>query len=563
MEYRITGLLKRLRSGTPLRDFARDRSGNFAMMTAVMLVPIMGAVGMAVDYSNMSTIRSQAQNALDASSLQAAKMFGEGFDDAQIALAAEQLFVVNMNGREDGLKFTYHGMQERGDVLAVKVSAAGTYKPVFMGAFYNMMETERVLGIGASAETAIAATTVEMAFVLDNSGSMAGSKISTLKTAATALVTDLRRRVIRGSDPDAVRFAVVPFAASVNVGSDNANAAWMDTKGTNPVHHENFDWSTVSGAQKQANGGWKKGSEWLTRQWLYGKIKADWGGCVEARPYPYNQGDAKPDTSNPSTLFVPMFAPDEPDLASWLESWNYTNSYIDDFKANPGRKNSSTYVGNATKQYRRQSWVDKYLAYSSIGDSGPNEACTSEEILPLTANVDHVTRTFRDMVANGNTNIAEGVAWGIRVLSPGEPFTQGRAYDADRNVKAMVVMSDGENTYSSVNNTNRSTYGPYGYSGTDRIYEGADDAKWRNSLTQAIDTHMLAACEEAKANGVTVYTIAFDVDERSNVAANLKACASTDRYLKSPLYYNASSNSDLEKAFKSIGSHVSALRVFM
>jgi len=563
MENRKTGLMRRLRSGSALRDFAQDKSGNFAMMTAILMVPIMGSLGMAIDFSNMSAIRSQTQNALDASSLHAAKMFGEGFDDAEIALAAEQLFVVNMNGRADGLKFTYHGMQDRGDVLSIKVSAAGQYQPYFMGAFYNMVDTERALGVGAQAETAIAATTVEMAFVLDNSGSMSGSKISTLKTAATALVTDLRKRVIRGSDPDAVRFAVVPFAASVNVGSSYANAAWMDTKGTSPIHHENFDWSTVSGAQQQANGAWKKGSEWLTRQWLYGKIKADWGGCVEARPYPYNQDDAAPDTRTPSTLFVPMFAPDEPDIATLFESWNYQNSYIDDFRANPGRKSSSTYVGNSTKQYRRQAWVDKYLAYSSIAAAGPNEACTSAPILPLTSNVDHVTRTFRDMVASGNTNIAEGVAWGIRLLSPGEPFTEGRAYDADRNVKAMVVMSDGENTYSSVNNTNKSTYGPYGYAGTGRIYEGADDAKWRNSMTQAIDTHMLAACEEAKAKGVTVYTIAFDVDERSNVASNLKACASTDRYLKSPLYYNASSNSDLEKAFKSIGSHVSALRVFM
>ena len=48
---------------------------------------------------------------------------------------------------------------------------------------------------------------------------------------------------------------------------------------------------------------------------------ASWQGCVEARPYPYNVNDtpASGGTANtgigfgdPATMFVPMFAPDEP-----------------------------------------------------------------------------------------------------------------------------------------------------------------------------------------------------------------------------------------------------------
>jgi hypothetical protein len=36
-----------------------------------------------------------------------------------------------------------------------------------------------------------------------------------------------------------------------------------------------------------------------------------------------------------------------------------------------------------------------------------------------------VLNTIRNMKADGYTHVAEGVGWGLRVLSPGEPFTEG------------------------------------------------------------------------------------------------------------------------------------------
>ncbi|RUW64900.1 hypothetical protein EOA29_40340, partial [Mesorhizobium sp. M1E.F.Ca.ET.063.01.1.1] len=121
-------------------------------------------------------------------------------------------------------------------------------------------------------------------------------------------------------------------------------ASWMDTYGLSPIHHENFDWTTLNATNKYAqkiNGIWyKKGSDWgeqegqmLTRFSLYRDMKvvtsherivgskrvvcdeyrsnhtckrshdeydyndtygpfASWQGCVEVRPYPYNVNDA-------------------------------------------------------------------------------------------------------------------------------------------------------------------------------------------------------------------------------------------------------------------------------
>lgn len=557
------------KASSSARRFLRDRAGNFGLMTAVAMLPILGAVGLAVDYAEMTRQQTAYYNALDAAALVAAKAFGEGYDDETIEEMARGFFEANVRD-PNSVEFVYHGPQERGNVISIKVSAKGDYEPYFFGAFRKMLNgSETELTVAASSEVAVAATTVEMALVLDNSTSMSGNKITALKKSATDLVETLHKRVIRVSDPDAVRFAIVPFGASVNVGAEYAAANWMDTEGRSPVHHENLDWSTVAGATKQANGSWKKGTAFLTRQWLYGQIKASWGGCIEARPYPYNQTDETPSASNPASLFVPMFAPDEPDYVSVNKGSElnniYKNSYIDDFKANPNRKSNTTYVGTAAKQFARQVWVDKYLAFSSIAASGPNKSCTTAPLLPLTADKSAAVKRIADMKANGYTNIAEGVAWGLRVLSPGEPFTEGRAYDEPHNIKAMVVMSDGENVLESASssNLNQSVYGAYGYTATGRIWEGADKAKKNNNGVEALDTHMLASCEAAKAAGITVYTIAFDVKDNSNVAKNLKSCASTQKGSGAPLYYNAGNAAELESAFKAIGSHVSNLRIFM
>ena len=134
--------------------------------------------------------------------------------------------------------------------------------------------------------------TLEVALVLDNSGSMdnygtgSGQKrIDLLKAAAKQLVDTLAEQAAQIKQVDKpVQFSLVPFAASVNVGPDNAGASWMDVEGLSPVHQENFDWSTLDAADKRAEkiGGiwYKKGTGWgeeenrcLSRFSLYRDMK--------------------------------------------------------------------------------------------------------------------------------------------------------------------------------------------------------------------------------------------------------------------------------------------------
>ena len=82
-------------------------------------------------------------------------------------------------------------------------------------------------------EVAYAQNNLEVALVLDNTGSMsqqAGSttKIKGLITAATELTNILFGD--KATSPY-VKIGIAPFAAAVNVGTGFANASWIDTGG--------------------------------------------------------------------------------------------------------------------------------------------------------------------------------------------------------------------------------------------------------------------------------------------------------------------------------------------
>jgi hypothetical protein len=80
-------------------------------------------------------------------------------------------------------------------------------------------------------------------------------------------------------------------------------------------------------------------------------------------------------------------------------------------------------------------------------------------VRPLTNNQGQVISAIEQLQPKGNTVIPAGELWGWRVLSPGEPHSEGSAYDDEKWVKAVVLVTDGENYVSGRNgNHNGSSY---------------------------------------------------------------------------------------------------------
>jgi Flp pilus assembly protein TadG len=239
------------------------------------------------------------------------------------------------------------------------------------------------------------------------------------------------------------------------------------------------------------------------------------------------------------------------------------------------------YVPTGLSQREYQERVCKYygnLSHSS-GQTGPNADCPVQPLLPLTDDPDSVLAAINNMEALGGTNIHEGTAWGFRVLSPTAPFTEGAPYD-EATSKVLIVMTDGENTAYRTGNLNGSYYySAYGYpynsrntnansssGGNIERLGSISSAQGSVSSTNAqivteMNTRTSQTCANAKAQGITVYTIGLATgtvtqSTPATVQAMLTNCASTPDRARFP-----AAASELKETFAAIANDLSALRL--
>ena len=281
------------------RRFLRDSRGNYALMTVVLMVPLMGALALAIDFSQMTRQRQLTLNALDAAGIATARRIVEGATDEELDAYAKEFFKANLNGVDaSSAVITLVLPQNNTGGGTLKLTAEVPYKPYFFGPFAELMgDTDQDALFKFSAESEVRLkNTLEVALALDNSGSMdyiglgSGKKrMVLLKEAAKQLVDTIAAEgalLKQVSKP--VQFGLVPFASAVNVGTSNKTATWMDQDGISPIHHENFDWTAFSGTNKkvQMSGGvyYKKGSDWgaeenqrVTRFTLFDEMKRQTG----------------------------------------------------------------------------------------------------------------------------------------------------------------------------------------------------------------------------------------------------------------------------------------------
>lgn len=486
-----------------LRAWAASRRGNVALMFSILALPLMVLSGGAVDLNQALNARTRLAQALDAAAL--AVGVQTSLSEAEAVEFARGFVEAN------------YPPSEIGDIGTLTVAVDTVNDIVTVGAEARV--TTKVLsliGINSitvhwESEVQRARRRLELAMVLDNTGSMGGSKISSLRAAAR-LLTDI---LFEGADPDRLKIGLVPFAATVNLGTQYERAWWLDPNALSPLHSENF----IPAANR-----WD----------LFDTItNRDWSGCVEARAIPHDIEDTPPDAASPETLFLPYFAPDESGYGS------YPNSYMSD--------QISGY-----DQLARMRYSPKYTGSSVSSGDGPGWGCTARPITPLTGNQTTINAGISGMIASGTTNIPIGVSWGVRVLSPGEPFTEGVPWGQDDTIKAMVVLTDGENYLNGRGNSNYSDYSGYGYMRDGRLgIVSSNDTTIRNAL----NARTAAACEYAKALGIRVYTITFQVNS-STTRNMMQACATHPG-----LYFDSPSPDALRDAFEMIAGDLTNLRL--
>src|SRR5690606_19284246 len=123
-----------------LRKFVRDTRGNFAMLLAIAMVPVLGAVALAIDYTEMSRHRQATLNALDAANMATAWRLLSGESETEVRRFAQDFFEANLGpvkAKDVVLSVELPDQSAGGNTI--KMSADLHYDPLFYGAFLALL----------------------------------------------------------------------------------------------------------------------------------------------------------------------------------------------------------------------------------------------------------------------------------------------------------------------------------------------------------------------------------------------------------------------------------------
>jgi Flp pilus assembly protein TadG len=501
-------------------SFVSNEKGNVAILFAFSAIPLIGLMGGAVDVTRHQRYKTEIANALDAATLALVKRGAKDDADADNFVNG---YVATMMTEYRADKMLHLAKFDAAKVDGgYRVSSSG-----YMDTAFLPVVGIRQMPLDLSAEVLQSSQKYEVALALDNTGSMDSyGRIEALRDAAGDLVDDL---YAEPGTEDRVKMALVPFVTTVNIKTPGVydEAKWIEPTGDPKVF--GFDFATPT-----------------DRLDLFKKMHVSFGGCVEARQAPYDEDDTAPTSA--ATRFVPYLWPDEPD------SRGYNNSYLKDASAS----GSDLSLLRDVAKYS----VGSGTTVSNTASKGPNAACP-RPIVELTNDKDRLHTEIEAMKPynpgslpnNSGTNVAQGLSWGWRVLSPGEPYTQGAPYSDKGTTKVLVLLSDGRNQIVPNGDDTRSDYTGYGYLAAGRMNSTTDF----RTAEKFVDSKVSDICEKVKGTGIRVYTILFQVDFASTQDL-FRDCASKDEEGK-PLYYYVPDADALARAFDAIGEDLTTLHV--
>jgi|APMI01.1.fsa_nt_gi Flp pilus assembly protein TadG len=454
----------------------KDKRGAVVVLFAIAAVPALLLTGMAIEYGNALRIHSKLQTAADSGVIAGATV-----------AAVDCNMIANADGTNCGKAYIKSTVEK-----AINGSLANTFKtaPTISTTVDNDgTVTTRVsvtqpwifAKLTGSTGTSNAVTSqairgsgkLEVALVLDTTGSMAGAKIAGLQSAATAL-TDTLYAV-----PDAanrIKIGVVPFAQYVNVGTIYKGAKWLTS--TADVKGPTSCWD-------------------------------EYPNATYSNPYTVNQtcySDGSPyDCSYTAYATVNYGAPVQV-CGSWTSTWQ-------------GCVGSRNYPTDLKDEVLNADPVPALL-----------DTWCSQALTRLTNDSAAIKAAIAGLTPSGETYIAPGLLWGWRVLSSKAPFSDGGTAGNSLS-KIMILMTDGANTLSP-------------------SYPAHNDNNVATANTLTAET-----CAKIKADGISIYTIAFSVTDVT-VKNILQSCASGPLY-----FYDASTIADMKAAFAVIGAKLTAIRI--
>ena len=534
-----------------MRSF-KLRRGSLAVITAVSSIPLVAAVGLAIDYTRLSAVRSELQRGVDAAALAGGRVLvSYPLNLATVQADARMYFFANYRAT-----LANAALMNGGPTVAVP---APNFDRVTVTAAADVpMMFGRMVGLSTyrttvSSETERYSRGMELVLALDTTNSMStGSRLTNLKAGASDLLDILygttnntrgTTTCVPNPPPStgstcttvySLLVGVVPFVATVNVSPARGSSSAALPNIVLP--------SAVSAISWGAN---------------------SWKGCVKSRPFPFEEtsADATPTTSP----FDPYVWPASAATVVWggvtyagPNVWTPTTTETTwwNFGASSGRAFQRANIG-----------------WTAGNQAGPNQGC-GYPIMPL--------QPFKAMAkqhvnalavgAKNGTTATLGFSWSWRLLSPAwRSWWQGgtwytysgttrnststptgipRDY-ATANDKVVVLFTDGQNEMGD---------------GTPNSSQSCCTSAYGDWLTRPLgttpvtelNTRTVQVCNAMKARGIKIYVILLYASPPPAVlnTFNQNGCASGAGY-----FFQSATGADLRTVFREIGASLSNLRL--
>lgn len=563
------------------RRAARGRRGNVSMIVALSAVPVIAAIGGGIDYGRILSARAHLQDAADSAAIAAALVATGQLSDQKTS--AKNAFQANIaaSDLEDYGATGELTTETASNVNLMKFSAEAEIPTLVLGLVgIDKME------INAVAKAGVTINSAEIAFVLDNTGSMAqNSKMATLKTSLDSVLASLTDST--GKNIGNTKVALVPFDTQVALSNANGMTGFASnfssvsqgytctglTAGQCSAITYNYDrlcdWvgdiynstaktsctANVVNYTRTKNGYYYVfSSAWFNnpsynsncrwncdnnyRYLTYYRVAAYFVGNSSAN----QQGDSSRDgryTSYSNAISPGSAGYSYYDQYAGSITYGYPNAGGYGSSGSTIKNNDTISANEDLLGVGTANWsgcvIDRKQPYDVQADapsSGnadtlyPASKCATNTLLPimpLTTDIASVRTYAAKMTPAGNTNVTIGIQWGMEVLSPDAPFQGGAAFTDPTVNKYMIILTDGQNTQN----------------------------RWTTTSSQ-IDDRMALACTNAKAKKITVFTIRLEAGN----SEKLEACASNKGY-----YYNLSNANQLSGTLGSIMKSIKKIRL--
>jgi Flp pilus assembly protein TadG len=211
--------------------FRNAQTGNTGIIFALTALPLLLGAGAAVDMVRASHVQATLQAAVDAAALSAAASERTVLDDAAIAAGAYKKSAADTVEDFIVASDVSKHVDISGGVSTKINKVEGTLEVRIRGKMKtSLMQLAGIdeLEIDAIAEVGLSSQALEVALVLDNTGSMKGDKLANLKSAALGLVNTLHTK---NTGKSYLKIGVVPYSEYVNVGlTPDSSGGWLDNK---------------------------------------------------------------------------------------------------------------------------------------------------------------------------------------------------------------------------------------------------------------------------------------------------------------------------------------------